>query len=330
MNKQKISIVVITWNSINYLKQTVIKILELDYSNLEFIYVNNGSNDGTREYLESFKEIKLINNDKNLGTSVARNQGAKRASGEYILFMDDDIDILDGEFISNIIPFYKKLDNPAFLMPLLVDIEDKEKMVTRMYGATYDMFGINKLGWKQIDLDKIIDYKKDIPIQISQTGAMFVKKDVWDDLGGFDESQMFNLDDDDISSRAWVLGYRNYLYNNHYLLHIGLQKRMNIDRYVWNDRLYYSGKTIAMWKNFSFSTLLYMFPLSSGKIIAESIYHSFRYRSIRIFFATVSSIMSFFFSLPRTLIERKKIQKRRKIKDREIFKVKSIVKLLES
>ena len=67
--------------------------LEFLFKNTEPIYevivVNNGSKDGTYEYLESLKDkIININNSENLGFSKANNQGAGIANGKYLVFLN--------------------------------------------------------------------------------------------------------------------------------------------------------------------------------------------------------------------------------------------------
>ena len=87
-----ISIVVSTFNRINYLKRSIQALLNLDYQNFEIIVVNDGSRDGTKNYLKSLKneKIKIIHHKRNLGLSRARNSGIKLAQGNIIAFTDDD------------------------------------------------------------------------------------------------------------------------------------------------------------------------------------------------------------------------------------------------
>lgn len=325
----KISIVQITWNGLKYIKETIPKLLDLNYSNIEYIWVDNGSTDGATEYLEKVvnenkgsKNVKLIKNSENLGISIAKNQGAKEATGEYILFLDDDMLIENPDFLSNLLSFYKELDNPAFVMPFFLELGEIESNLTRTYGTYYYLFGIQKLKPRK-KVSSILKYKDLIQIPIVQGGAMFISTSVWNELGGFDESQKFNLDDDDVSTRAMIYGYKNYLYNKEYIQHLGITKRMNKERYAWNDLTYFSGKSKAIWKNFSGWTISWLWFFSSGRICAEAIYHSFTMKYPKIFFSTVSSIFMFFKDIPDTLEKRKIIQKNRKIKDREILSMRA-------
>lgn len=97
MNNAKMvsfSIVVPTFNNCSALKDTINNLLRIDYGKYEIIIVNDGSTDGTFDYLNNLqnKNIRVIN-QKNQGVSSARNVGISVAKGDYILFVDDD-DIL--------------------------------------------------------------------------------------------------------------------------------------------------------------------------------------------------------------------------------------------
>jgi GT2 family glycosyltransferase len=314
------SLIVITWNSLTYVKQTLPKLLSLKDIH-ELIYVDNGSTDGTLEYLQTQKNIKLIENKQNLGISIAKNQGTNIATGQHLLLLDDDMLIENENLLTNLVNYYEQLNNPAFLMPLFLDKEELEQGNTRSYGTYYYPFGIHVKKQKQ-NIQKIMEYEKQIPIAINQGGAMFIKKSIWDTLGGFDESQKFNLDDDDISTRAMIYGYNNYLYNKEHIVHLGLQKRADKNRYAWNDQTYYSGKSKVIWKNFSVLTIIWMWFLFSGRTVAESIYHTIYYKHLPIFISFIKSFFTFLKDLKGTIKNRKTVQLNRKIKDSEILKLK--------
>lgn len=102
--EKMLSVVIPTYNKINRLKLTLASIdkQKLDRERYEIIIVNDGSTDGTMEYLENRKtewNLKLIN-QQNQGRSAARNAGVLAAKGEFILFSDDDC-IMRPDFLSN-------------------------------------------------------------------------------------------------------------------------------------------------------------------------------------------------------------------------------------
>ena len=85
-----VSIVTICWNRKAEICESLSRIREIDYPNLEVIVVDNASTDGTPETLEAeFPEVKLIKMFKNIGIE-AYNIGFKNVKGEYIVILDDD------------------------------------------------------------------------------------------------------------------------------------------------------------------------------------------------------------------------------------------------
>lgn len=95
MNDQKlplVSVVIPTYNRIYTLPASVDSVLKQTYENLELIIMDDGSTDGTKEYVESIadKRVRYRRADKNMGPSAARNMGAELARGEYLAFQDSD------------------------------------------------------------------------------------------------------------------------------------------------------------------------------------------------------------------------------------------------
>ena len=88
----KLSIITLTYNKLKYTKKYVESLFKYT-KDFELIIVDNGSTDGTREYLKSLDNIKLILNDENVGFSKGNNQGLEIAEGEYIAFLNNDISL---------------------------------------------------------------------------------------------------------------------------------------------------------------------------------------------------------------------------------------------
>lgn len=320
----KISIVVISWNGLDFLKQTVPSLIKAQNESTELIYVLNGSSDGSREFLKQYEDkITILENKENLGTSNARNFGAREAKGDYILFLDDDMLVENTDYIKDLQHYYNTLDNPAFMMPLFVDKEELTDGRTYSYGTYYYLFGINTRHKPRHLIADVQKYSKPIEIAITQGAAMFIKRSVWEELGGLDESQLFNLDDDDISTRANVYGYKNYLYSKEYIVHLGFTRRLDKHRYAWNDKTYFSGKAKAMFKNFQWSTILLIGTLSFLKMIAEAIYHTIYFMHLPILTANLASIWDFIATFGDTMKRRKVIQSNRKVNDSEFIWLKA-------
>jgi glycosyltransferase involved in cell wall biosynthesis len=91
-NESLVTVFTPTKNRLSLLKRAVTSVNEQSYKNIELIIVNDGSDDGTYEYLESIKSplIKVFHNKTSMGGCYSRNLAIKSANGYYITGLDDD------------------------------------------------------------------------------------------------------------------------------------------------------------------------------------------------------------------------------------------------
>lgn len=99
-----VSIIIPVYNSENTLRKCIVSLAEQTFCNNQIIIINDGSTDGSldiiKELEDRYNNIEYYNQD-NQGVSSARNNGLKRASGEYLLFVDAD-DYLEPSYISDL------------------------------------------------------------------------------------------------------------------------------------------------------------------------------------------------------------------------------------
>lgn len=88
----QLSIIIISWNSLPHLKACLSSLAYLrGKSDTEIIWVDNGSKDGALKYVkENYPQIQTLVLPQNRGVAYARNRGIEKASGKYILLLDDD------------------------------------------------------------------------------------------------------------------------------------------------------------------------------------------------------------------------------------------------
>lgn len=94
MNNSLVSIITPTYNSENYIRETIQSVINQTYKNWEMIIVDDCSSDNTVQIIQEIQKseprIKLFKLDKNSGAGVARNKAIEEASGKYIAFLDAD------------------------------------------------------------------------------------------------------------------------------------------------------------------------------------------------------------------------------------------------
>ena len=115
----------VTYNRLDLTEKTLNSLLETTDVDFELIIVDNGSTDGTQEYLDNFcnntdfnigsphlKSSKILLNKENLGIAKARNQALKAASGDWLCTLDNDV-ILPNGWLSQSIDILNKNKNFA-------------------------------------------------------------------------------------------------------------------------------------------------------------------------------------------------------------------------
>jgi GT2 family glycosyltransferase len=313
-----ISIVILNFNGLEYLKRTIHPLTELNYPNYEIIIVDNASSDASVAYIKvNFPAIRLIENEKNVGYSRGKNVGVSQASGECVLLLDNDIAINDKDLLSKLSKNNREKKIGLIQIPLV----DEGCNDTRYYGLFFSFYGINS-HLPYISIEKILNSKLDL-IQIAAPtgGCIFFRKSVWQHIRGFDEIQPFNLDDVDIGPRAWLYGYENYLYTKSYCVHLGTADTIPPDVYVSRFRWIFSGHAIALLKNQSLSNLLVRFPVFCMFQIIKAVRYSFKKKSISILRAFFFSFKFFLFNLSYILRQRANIQSSRVIESDIFLKI---------
>ncbi len=147
-HKTKVSIIIPAYNSEKYIQKAFDSVHEQTLTNIEIIFIDDGSTDKTAHLLQEYKmtdnRVQVITHPKNMGLGAARNSGMAKARGEYIFFLDSDdyihpnalevlyeksqseeLDILQAQHIEhqgntkkllpkNIIPFTKAIDGITY------------------------------------------------------------------------------------------------------------------------------------------------------------------------------------------------------------------------
>lgn len=111
--KSKISIVTISYNQVKYLEECIISVLNQNYENLEYIIVDAGSTDGSRELINSYKSsFSKIIFEKDRGPADGLNKGFSHATGEILCYLNSDDILYSGAFneVNNIFQKNKKID----------------------------------------------------------------------------------------------------------------------------------------------------------------------------------------------------------------------------
>jgi len=106
----KITIITVCYNTSKTIKDTIKSVINQSYKDIEYIIIDGGSIDGTKEIIEQYKKIFpiIFISEKDNGIYDAMNKGVDLATGDYINFMNADDYFFSETVIEEVLPFLEK------------------------------------------------------------------------------------------------------------------------------------------------------------------------------------------------------------------------------
>lgn len=213
-NLFKTSIIILTLNKLEYTMACIQSIREYT-KNLEYeiIVIDNGSNDGTREWLLIQNDIKVVLNEKNFGFPKGCNQGIEIASGENILLLNNDV-IVTENWLSNLLSRLYSADNIGAVGPVTNNAYYFQSIPTA-YTSLQEMHSFAK--------ENYIENRDSYEQRLKLIGfCMLIKKKIIDQIGLLDERfTPGHYEDDDLSYRIMLAGYKLILCKDVFIHHYG-------------------------------------------------------------------------------------------------------------
>ncbi len=307
-----ISVVMLNYNGLKYLERTIQPILELDYPNYEFIIVDNGSTDGSLEFINKFERIRLIQSPRLREKNFACNYAIKNAKGDYILLLDNDILIQEKTILNSLIVRCTICERVGSIGLSLIEEGYKK---SKSYGQYMGLYFTKET--KKIDI-KLISHYDNINIGFPSGGALFIKKFLWQQVGGYDDHLKFGGDDNDLGIKLWIFGFRNYLYSKSIQIHLGLPERQDTKKYSLKSKDMFYAHLYTIVKNYSLTNMIITLCCYSCFAFIKSIKQSIQRSHAGPFQAFFQGYYLFLRDLPIAIRKRKEIQSKRIIK-RDIF-----------
>ena len=183
-----VSVIIPTYNRARSIKESVMSVLKQTYKDIECLVIDDGSCDNTIDILNTIKDsrLKVIELQQNKGPSYARNFGCNKAQGEYIAFNDSD-DLWVESKLEKQLLFLN--NNPDYSMVYCRFVcEDK---------AGKTIVPDERFGKKELE-DNLVNTLMNF--NTIGTPTIIIKKEVWEQIGGFDE-KLAALEDYDLAIR---------------------------------------------------------------------------------------------------------------------------------
>jgi len=223
-----ISIVIVSYNSAFFLRNCLSSLREASPGlNKEVIVVDNASSDDSQEIIQrEFPEVILIANKENVGFARANNIGWKYSHGRYVLFLNPDT-VLKAAALQRMFSFMESHPEAGALGPRLVYPDGSLQFsCRRFYNVRTIIFRRTFLGKifpdsRTLKSHLMADWAHD-SVQVVDwvlAAAFFVRREILEKIGGFDEKYKLYFEDVDLCCRIKNYGYKIYYYPEAEIVH---------------------------------------------------------------------------------------------------------------
>jgi glycosyltransferase involved in cell wall biosynthesis len=138
-NLPKITIITPSFNQAHFLERTIISIHNQGYSNLEHIIIDGGSTDGSVEILEKYENLLAYwHSLPDKGQSNAINQGASKATGQYMMWINSD-DLLMPGALNSFVETFRSNPDADLVYGNQVEIDSDDKVIKRLFSSAFDI-----------------------------------------------------------------------------------------------------------------------------------------------------------------------------------------------
>lgn len=218
-----IAVVILNWNGVQLLEQFLPSVIA--YSPEATVYVaDNASTDTSVEFVRAnFPSVKIVINKDNYGFAKGYNEALKHIDADVYALVNSDIEVTEN-WLLPIIETFQKEPNTAVVQPKLLDYKNKEYFeYAGAAGGFLDRFGFPFCRGRIFDtLEKDNgQYDDDIEIFWASGACFFIRKEVFWELGGFDNDFFAHQEEIDLCWRIFNAGHAIKYCHSSKVYHVG-------------------------------------------------------------------------------------------------------------
>lgn|SRR5574341_645533 len=270
MNKNIVSVIIVNYNGMKFLKKCIPSLLMQSYPKIEIILVDNGSNDSSIDYVKKeFPSVQIIDNKRNFGFAKGNNIGIKAAKGDLIATLNNDTEVAP-TWIEELVNVMNSNEDVGMCASKILFMKEPHLInSTGIYisrsGACWDR-GIFETDQGQ--------YERIEEVFSPCAGAALYRRDMLDEIGLFDEDFYAYMEDVDLAFRGKLTGWKCLYVPKAIVYHV----HSGTAGFETDFKVYYGFRNIV-WncvKNFPTGILMTSLPWIIGRNIAMVPFYTLR------------------------------------------------------
>ncbi len=235
----QLSVIILNYNVRYFLEQCVLSVQKaLIHLDSEIIVIDNNSSDDSCEMMKSrFPNIKLIKNTENLGFPKGNNIAVNQAKGEYICILNPDTVVAEDTF-EKVLAFADKKNDLGIVGCKLIDgtgnfLPESKRGIPTPFVAITKIFGLYKLSdFFGKYYAQHLSENETGKVEILVGAFMVMKRELYNEIGGFDENCFMYSDDIDLSYMALQKGKSNYYFHETMVIHYKGESTIRDEKYM--------------------------------------------------------------------------------------------------
>ena len=240
--QMQLSVIILNYNVRYFLELCVLSVQQaIQNLDAEIIVIDNNSSDDSCAMMEQhFPEIKLIENKENFGFPKGNNIAVAEAKGEYICILNPDTVVAEDTF-EKVLAFAKSKSDLGIVGCKLIDgtgnfLPESKRGIPTPWVAFTKIFGLYKFFPKSSLFNKYytqyLDENQTGKVAILVGAFMVMKRELYNELGGFDENCFMYSDDIDLSYRVLKKGKSNYYFHETTVIHYKGESTIRDHKYM--------------------------------------------------------------------------------------------------
>lgn len=210
----KVTVIIPNYNGLQFMEPCLKALDGQNYKEFDLLVVDNGSQDGSGEWLRE-RGIPTLFLGENTGFSGAVNAGIRAVSTPYVILLNNDTEPLP-DYVGELVRCLDRFPEVFSASSKMIQLYHKDLM-----DDAGDMYSV--LGWAyQRGVGQPSSgYQRACQVFAACAGAAIYRREVFEEIGYFDESHFAYLEDIDVGYRARIYGYRNVYCPTAKVYHVG-------------------------------------------------------------------------------------------------------------
>lgn len=236
----KLSVVILNYNVRYFLEQCILSVAKaIQKIEAEIIVIDNNSTDDSAQLMQNqFPKITFIQNTENIGFSKANNQAVAVAKGEYVCILNPDTAVAENTFV-DLLLFAEKQENLGAIGTYLFDgtgafLPESKRNIPSPIVSFKKLLSIKRGAKQYYAVDVSENQTGIVPVLVG--AFMLMKREIYNKVGGFDETYFMYGEDIDLSYKLTQAGYTNYYKGDCKTLHYKGESTVKDKKYL--DRFY--------------------------------------------------------------------------------------------